>query len=294
MAKKIPLELLGEGPYPFSVQDTERTPNLYWNHSMIIIENVEGINFYPATHMHSSYEFMYSTSQLGRIRLEGKTFTSEPNKILPINSEQAHGSAGYYNDCRLFAWQIDAEIMKNIAYSMYGRIDVSFSNDFVSFSRELALLFCWFKEEFCNKQVGSKFILDAIVTQTLVTLLRQIKNSCSSIGEKKALSAKPNILRTIEYLNENFNKEYSLEDVAHVANLSPYHFIRLFKSQTGKTPYDYLLDIKIEKAKELLKKKHTVTEVCFLCGFNNVSHFTTLFKRKVGAPPSCYKKIINR
>ena len=292
MAMTMPLKLLGEGPLPFSVSE-EKTVSLFWNPSMIIIDcRSEGIDLFSATHGHSSYEFMVPISHLGKIRLEKNTFTSEFNKILPINSEQAHGSEEYYKDCSLFSWQIDADLINHVAYSMYGKSYVCFFNDFVPFSSELKFLFHWFLEEFSNKQAGSDFILDAIVTQTAVTLLRQARNSCSYIGEAKVSSAKPQILKAIDFLNENFREEYSLHDVAKVASLSPYHFIRLFKAETGKTPYEYLLDVKIEKAKELLtQKKYTVTEVCFLAGFNNISHFSTLFKQKVGISPSGYSKL---
>lgn len=293
MAITMPLKLLGEGPLPFSVSGKEKIVSLFWNPSMIIIDSrSEGIDLFSATHAHSSYEFMVPISQMGHLRLETKTCTSEFNKILPINSEQAHGSKEYYKDCRLFSWQIDANLMNLVAYSMYGKSCVCFSNDFVPFSSELKFLFHWFLEEFSNKQAGSNFILDTIVTQTAVTLLRQVRNSCSYIGEAKVSGAKPQILKAIDFLNENFREGYSLHDVAKVANLSPYHFIRLFKAETGKTPYEYLLDVKIEKAKELLMlKKYTVTEVCFLAGFNNISHFSTLFKQKVGICPSGYSKL---
>jgi len=76
-----------------------------------------------------------------------------------------------------------------------------------------------------------------------------------------------------------------------MANFSPYHFIRVFKSETGTTPYDYLLNSKIEKAKKILEEEEKpITEVCFLCGFFNPSHFSTTFKKKVGISPYKYRR----
>lgn len=90
---------------------------------------------------------------------------------------------------------------------------------------------------------------------------------------------------------ENYTGNYSLQEVSRVANLSPYHFIRVFRAETGKTPYDFLLDVKIEKSKEMLKSvSKTVTDACFGCGFNNISHFTVAFKKRVGVTPSDYRK----
>lgn len=101
------------------------------------------------------------------------------------------------------------------------------------------------------------------------------------------------INRVIVFLMEHYQENYSLQDIARIANLSPYHFIRIFKAQTGKTPYEYLLDIKIDKAKTMLKDAAlNITEISYLCGFNNLNHFGKVFKRKVGVSPSAYRKWI--
>ncbi|NLI13581.1 MAG: helix-turn-helix transcriptional regulator [Peptococcaceae bacterium] len=286
-------KILGAVPFPFSISDQEKTVHVYYNSSMAVMDTrQEGVDFPLDSHEHASYEFFMPISSLAVIKLEEDIFPAEFCKVIPINAEQTHGSAGYYKNCRCFGWHIDADLIKSLAGSMYGKPQVTFSNDFIRVGKEVNLLLRWFMEECKNKQAGSCFILDALVTQLTITLLRQVKNSCSYLAEKKVLSAKPNIERTIEYLHDSYRSHYSLQDVARIANMSPYHFIRLFKNQTGKTPYAYLLDIKIERAKELLRsKKYTVTEVCFLCGFNNVSHFATLFKRKVGVSPSEYSRL---
>ena len=82
----------------------------------------------------------------------------------------------------------------------------------------------------------------------------------------------------IDYLWEHVNKEFSLDNLSRIANLSPYYLVRLFKDNTGKTPYAYYMDIKISKAKEYLKAgKHSITEVCFILGFSSHSHFSLIF-----------------
>lgn len=100
-----------------------------------------------------------------------------------------------------------------------------------------------------------------------------------------------NINQSIKYLKENYQNEYCLEDVAKEANLSPYHFIRVFKSQTGKTPYDFLMDIKMEKAKELLTStSKTIFDICVDIGFSSPSHFANVFSKAAGISPSAYRK----
>lgn len=290
MTEQLLTKILGEVPFPFS-----SAPDLpvYYNSSMAIMDfRQAGVDFPLDSHAHNSYEFFMPISSLTVMKIDDNIFPAEFGRVMPINTEQDHGTTRYHTNCCCFGWHIDGDLIRNLAGSMYGKPQVFFSNDFVPMSQTVKLLLGWFMEEFRNKQAGSAFVLDGLAAQLSITLLRQVKNSCSYIFEKRILSAKPNIERTIEYLQENYRAHFSLQDVARIANLSPYHFLRLFKNETGQTPYAYLLDIKIERAKELLKsRKHTVTEVCFLCGFNNVSHFATLFKRKVGYTPSEYSKL---
>ena len=112
--------------------------------------------------------------------------------------------------------------------------------------------------------------------------------------KKQCYTENDNINSVIDHFLENYHQEYSVEDAAKVANLSPYHFIRVFKAETGKTPYEYFMDIKIKNVKEMFEsQENNVTEVCFLCGFSNVSHFSTVFKKKVGTSPMKYRKLVS-
>jgi len=98
----------------------------------------------------------------------------------------------------------------------------------------------------------------------------------------------------IDFMTEHCAENLSLEDMAQLTNYSPFHFIKIFKSETGNTPFQYLLDIKLNRAKDMLthRKEMTITEICYLCGFNNLSHFTAVFKRKTGVSPSKYRQTV--
>jgi len=74
------------------------------------------------------------------------------------------------------------------------------------------------------------------------------------------------------------------------ACFSPYHFLRVFRQVFKKTPHQYLTQRRIEKAKHLLSHSNlTVTEVCFLVGFESLGSFSTLFHHYVGQPPTLYR-----
>jgi len=100
-----------------------------------------------------------------------------------------------------------------------------------------------------------------------------------------------NIKRAMEYLRCcNFN-EYSLESAARIANLSPYHFIRVFRAEVGQTPYKYLTTIKIEAVKEKLADRNfSVAEAFLACGIKYNGHFAAVFRKTVGLSPSQYRK----
>ena len=94
-----------------------------------------------------------------------------------------------------------------------------------------------------------------------------------------------------EYLMKNYREDVSLEKLAGLVNLSEGSLCRFFKMNMGFTIFEYLNKIKIDFAcKLLMDQNHSMTEVCFDSGFNNLSHFNNQFKKITGVPPSEYRK----
>ena len=100
------------------------------------------------------------------------------------------------------------------------------------------------------------------------------------------------IEETTAYMSEHMTEPLTLEQLAARASLSPYYFTRLFKKETGFTPHEYLIAIRINAAKFLLKNvpATSIKEVCFRTGFSNESSFCTTFKKWVGSTPSEYRQ----
>lgn len=92
------------------------------------------------------------------------------------------------------------------------------------------------------------------------------------------------------FIDNNYTDKIDLNSISDEAYFSKFHFIRLFKSTYGKTPHQYLKYVRIEKAKELLKNNISVSEACFLVGFDSLSSFSGLFSKVVGKSPSLYLK----
>jgi AraC family transcriptional regulator len=92
-----------------------------------------------------------------------------------------------------------------------------------------------------------------------------------------------------DYIEDRLDEEISLQDLAAVAQLSPFHFARAFKQSFGEPPHRYLVVRRMERAKGLLKNPTlTVTEIGLMLGFSETSSFTAAFRRLVGTTPSNY------
>jgi len=92
------------------------------------------------------------------------------------------------------------------------------------------------------------------------------------------------------FIDSNYAEDINLSDIADEAYFSKFHFIRLFKSTYGKTPHQYLTNVRIEKAKLLLQTGILISDTCFSVGFDSISSFTGLFKKITKLTPSTYQK----
>jgi AraC-like DNA-binding protein len=99
------------------------------------------------------------------------------------------------------------------------------------------------------------------------------------------------LCRARAFINERYHDPLDLAEISKEACLSRYHFLRLFREEFAITPHQYLIDRRIEKAKELLRHRRlTVTDVCFEVGFQSVGSFSTLFRQRVGDAPINYRQ----
>lgn len=99
------------------------------------------------------------------------------------------------------------------------------------------------------------------------------------------------INKSINFIRENYSRNISLDDMAKHANLSIFHFSRQFKERFGYSPYHYLINLRIDNAKMLLKTTSCpIKEIAFKVGFNSESNFISSFSKKVGIPPDRFRR----
>ena len=127
---------------------------------------------------------------------------------------------------------------------------------------------------------------EALSTALAVHLLRgysaavpRPKRECGGLPPEK-------LVRAVEYIEDQLNTDLTVSGIAQAVCLSPYHFTRLFKESTGQSPYQYVVEARVRKAKELLTTgKFSISEVAYDVGFVDQSHLTRHFKRIFGLPP---------
>lgn len=99
------------------------------------------------------------------------------------------------------------------------------------------------------------------------------------------------IERAIEYMNQSFQKQITLTEVSKLANMTDASFSRFFKARTGITFMDSLLEMRLGHASRMLiDTTQSVAEVAYNCGFNNISNFNRLFKKKKGCTPKEFRE----
>jgi AraC-like DNA-binding protein len=125
--------------------------------------------------------------------------------------------------------------------------------------------------------------LALVMTQLFSSLLLDAMDRCAPRHPEWFVSA-------VDYIERNYQKEITLEDLCKHLQISKPHFHRIFAEYTNKSPYQYILDFRIQKAKELLSDP--LLQVKFVSrevGFNNVNHFIKHFKKITGVTPGQYQ-----
>ena len=146
-----------------------------------------------------------------------------------------------------------------------------------------------------SNQIGRYFMFKTHLMQMLLLVMREIldvekpdQKGCNFESYNKSYA----VNRIINYLNENYEHKISLEQIAHNIYLSPVYISKIFKEETGESPINYLIKIRLEKAKDILLNSGSgsIKSIANQVGYDDVYHFSKLFKKYYGVSPLYYKK----
>jgi len=143
-----------------------------------------------------------------------------------------------------------------------------------------------------KKGFDSVLELLSVLHELSISSNKKILSGSSFAPPEKSFSYNSRRIETVmHYLNRNFKKDITLGEAAKITAMSEVAFSRFFKKKTGNSFVDTLNEIRLGHASRLLiDTTQTINEVAFSCGFNNMSHFNRLFKKKKNATPKAFRE----
>jgi AraC family transcriptional regulator len=143
-----------------------------------------------------------------------------------------------------------------------------------------------------SESSAGRLYADSLIQTLTLHLLKNYSNA-SYIQENLNGGLSGYKLRRVqEFINANLEEDLSLAEIAEVADLSQYHFARAFRKSTNLTPQQYLMQQRIERAKQLLATDDLpIVEISLRTGFKNQSHFTTLFRKFTKFTPKLWREM---
>lgn len=177
-------------------------------------------------------------------------------------------------------------------YRLYHDRIPSFSWPEFSVSSDVLKAINTFAFECAREQLNAEVTLEAQTTLITHWLIRSV------LGENldvRSISSDSLVARVQHYIEQHFGESLAVEDLAGLVHMSASTLTRSFKRETGLSPIKYLIEIRIEKAKDLLKKSNIpITTIADRCGFSSSSHFATEFKKLTDVTPSEFREVYHR
>lgn len=264
------------------------------------------VEFYHIDKKHPKYEMAYhwhSEIELIRI-LEGELkltldnkeyFTSEGDFVF-VNSETVHGAIPYecVYECVVF----------NAAYLAVGEDEcATFMENILNHTVYVDELHHADEMELC--EVAEKLFASLRnqgrgYTLTVTGCLYELFGIIMANGEYsnnlaiKSVHNEKNVIilkKALAYIRNSYDQQITLESIAASAGISPKYLCTFFKEMTGKTPFEYLNIYRVERAaRKLISTDLPVTQIAYMCGFNDLSYFIKTFKQKKGVTPKNFRK----
>jgi AraC family transcriptional regulator len=146
------------------------------------------------------------------------------------------------------------------------------------------------KEELAAGGADSRLYAESMATALSVHLLRRYCSFSKEIKNYTGGLCKYQLRQVFNYIDEHLDQNLSLEKLSSTVQISPHYFASLFKQSTKVTPHQYVMKCRIERAKQLLRRRElTLVEICHKVGFQSQSHFTRVFRQYAKTTPKAYR-----
>lgn len=147
-------------------------------------------------------------------------------------------------------------------------------------------------DKLASEQQGFYAVIKFLSILYELSLCEDVHTLSSSSFAKIGISSDSRRVQKVQdYINEHYREEIRLNQLADIAGMTPVSFSRFFKVRTGKNLSDYIIDIRLGFAARLLvDSTESIAEICYDCGFNNLSNFNRIFKKKKGCVPKEFRE----
>lgn len=244
-------------------------------------------------HTHPSCMFILNFDDRGIMELNGQLLHSTANYTFYLAPEIPHQELKSELPSRFIALFIDPDLLeREMREYGIGLMDLPQAAYYPT-PEQLVPLLKYFMEETGSSLPGRRRLLDSISVQIVHTLIRmqQEIDPLDKYPSLTTISENFRVNQAIDWLYANIEKSPGIKNLAEYLGLSESHFIDLFKRETGETPHQYLLIIRLDRARRLLLSEElSLTEIALNCGFSSSAHFSSTFRKYYGVSPSDYKK----
>ncbi|EPR14334.1 AraC family transcriptional regulator [Ruminiclostridium papyrosolvens] len=269
--------------------------------SVKAIERYHDAEWSKGLSVHETFEMVYIKSGSGVFEIGEQNVSVGSNDIVIIKPNQSHKlSVDSEDGCDFivlyFKFMDQTEhTLSEVSLGDFinfvsGRESGSFIKLKVSQKNDIIVLLNRILKEQTNDQLGSDLLNYLMLMELFVLISRALKAEWENSIKNKSPKIKELMQSAIQFVHNNFEREISITDIAKYVFLSPSYFTRAFKENTGLSPMQYLLNIRIKRACELLQETdQKVGEIALSVGFSNQQRFNDMFKKQTNMTPMQYR-----
>lgn len=247
-------------------------------------------------HLHNTYEIYYLINGDVNYFVEKTSYKLEPGDVLVFNTNEVHKASFYSNHVyERVVMNIDCSWLKDISTDQFNLTDCfekreqGKSNRLPLDSKQKEVLHTIIKKLIKLNPSNEEYsLLKYVYFVEAMVFLNKAFKQVQSFYQHNTLPKK--LYPIISYIDNNINKDLSLEILEKNFFINRYYLSRLFKKSIGCTLHDYILYKRISLAKRLINDGYSATQSCIKSGFNDYSNFVKMFKRTVGVTPGAFKK----
>jgi len=232
-------------------------------------------------HSHEFYHYIYVVKGSGDIYIDGEIRKFKPKHLYLLSPGKVHSFHNNTND-NLVTIEIKFEVVNEEAKKR-----LSLLSEIMNMSETpVKRIFTNIKREYTNKKFNYKKIITMNMNEVFAHLERVEKTKAND----NKTDFNQELVKVMEYIDENLEKDITLQELANVLCLEKTYFLKKFKTAVGITPMAYIRNVRIEKAKEFLKYSDmNITQIAETVGFISVHHFSNCFSKYIGTSPSKFK-----